>query len=471
MQIPATPIDVDVVIVGAGLSGLRATVEIHKAGFSCAVLEATNHVGGKTLSVRGSPGVGCGAEGWVDLGAAWINDTTQREMYGLARQFGFELIEQRCVGSRLRQTKDGTVLAHLLGSRKETEDPEVLRLYAMVDRLTKTWLGPDKLPLDMVTFKALVEANCHGQEAMAAANLLTGAFLGVEADEVSALCVIEHVKSCTGLENMASETLNGVQHLRVRQGAQAFASRLADLITQNSLHLSSPVTKITRSADTCVTETATGGMFNSKKVIVSIPTIMYHTITFSPPLPGAKQILGESTINGYQTKVALVFSTPWWREAGLSGAMESTKGPIAFTRENCSEQDKLYSIECFIVGEEGRKWSKPAAEERQTKVWEHFVEVFGGEVGSPAIPRPVRIIEKGWTTVPVMPPGGITSASGQALCAPVGNIHFVGAETADVWRGHMEGAVRSGIRGAREVIPLLRATQRRPWAQYLRSLL
>ncbi|MFM9139065.1 MAG: FAD-dependent oxidoreductase, partial [Solirubrobacterales bacterium] len=33
---------------------------------------------------------------------------------------------------------------------------------------------------------------------------------------------------------------------------------------------------------------------------------------------------------------------------------------------------------------------------------------------------------------------------------PIGPIHWAGAETATVWAGYMDGAVRSGRRAARE---------------------
>ncbi len=38
-----------------------------------------------------------------------------------------------------------------------------------------------------------------------------------------------------------------------------------------------------------------------------------------------------------------------------------------------------------------------------------------------------------------------------ALRAPVGRIHWAGTETAEVFNGYMDGAVRSGERAAAEV--------------------
>lgn len=97
-------VDVDVVVVGAGLSGLRAAVDVQKAGFSCVVLEAEDRVGGKTLSVPSSEGAG-----FVDVGAAWINDTNQSYMYAMAQKYGINLEVQRTEGLNLSLRADGSV--------------------------------------------------------------------------------------------------------------------------------------------------------------------------------------------------------------------------------------------------------------------------------------------------------------------------------------------------------------------------
>jgi monoamine oxidase len=46
---------------------------------------------------------------------------------------------------------------------------------------------------------------------------------------------------------------------------------------------------------------------------------------------------------------------------------------------------------------------------------------------------------------------GVLSDYGPGLREPCGLIHFAGTETATVWAGYMDGAVRSGERVAREV--------------------
>lgn len=83
---------VDVIVVGAGLSGLEAARNLQGAGLSVLVLEARDRVGGKTWSQNTD------GRSKVDVGAAWINDSNQSRMWGMAQKYGLETVKQNTVG-------------------------------------------------------------------------------------------------------------------------------------------------------------------------------------------------------------------------------------------------------------------------------------------------------------------------------------------------------------------------------------
>lgn len=89
-----------------------AACDVQKAGLSTLVLEAKDRVGGKTWSVTAAQG------GIVDLGAAWINDTTQSCMLALAQKLCLDLVQQRAIGNDIHELADGTVKIVLYGGSR-----------------------------------------------------------------------------------------------------------------------------------------------------------------------------------------------------------------------------------------------------------------------------------------------------------------------------------------------------------------
>ncbi|GIY14063.1 amine oxidase B [Caerostris extrusa] len=75
--------DCDVIVVGAGISGLSAAKWLVENGISVIVLEARDRVGGRTLTKR-DPKVG-----YVDIGGAYVGPTQDR-ILRMAKELGVE---------------------------------------------------------------------------------------------------------------------------------------------------------------------------------------------------------------------------------------------------------------------------------------------------------------------------------------------------------------------------------------------
>ncbi|KAL4926788.1 flavin monoamine oxidase family protein [Aspergillus undulatus] len=447
--------NVQVIIVGAGLSGLRAAKELQDAGISYLVLEAMDRVGGRTLSMPTKEN----GQAPVDLGAAWINDTAQTEMHSMVQTFGLTIEEQRHEGTSVYQDHLGKLTSMPYGM--ETGIME------HVDRWgpENPTLSSEAITLDSMTAMEFIENEFNGSEvAYFLIATMCHAILGSEPNEMSALQLVDYLKSAGGLPSALSDTKGGAQHLRIQQGCQSFAKGLAAQLDPERIRLLSPVCLISQNDQGCVVEAKDGTSYRAVKVIMTIPTPLYRTVTFQPELPRAKAVLSESTKFGYYAKTILIFPSPWWRNAGLSGCLDSETGPISLARDTASPEEGQYSITCFHVADAGRAWSKLTASERREAVLEQYRTMFSAVVKD--VPEPTQIFEKEWAKdtlapgagVPVMMPGVLTGDAGRAMRDPVGHIHFIGTETALVFKGFMEGAVRSGIRGGQEVIAALKST-------------
>jgi monoamine oxidase len=92
--------------------------------------------------------------------------------------------------------------------------------------------------------------------------------------------------------------------------------------------------------------------------------------------------------------------------------------------------------------------------DRRAAVIGSLVDFFG-----PRAAEPVEYVDLDWSDEEwtrgcygAFFPPGVWTRYGRALRAPIGRIHWAGAETATIWAGYMDGAVQSGERAAAEVV-------------------
>jgi monoamine oxidase len=151
------------------------------------------------------------------------------------------------------------------------------------------------------------------------------------------------------------------------------------------------------------------------------------------------------------------YERPWWREEGLSGQATSTDGPVSVVFDNSPPDGSPGVLVAFFEGRAAREASALGQSERRQIVGECLGRLFGDEAREPQHYVDKAWANEGWTRGcygAFMPPGA-WSDHGHALRAPIGPLHWAGTETATVWSGYMDGAVRSGERTADEVLEAL----------------
>ena len=192
----------------------------------------------------------------------------------------------------------------------------------------------------------------------------------------------------------------------------------------------------------------------AQRAIIAIPPTLAGRLRYRPALPGYRDQLTQRIPMGTVIKVHCLYETPFWREKGLSGQVVSDGGIMRITFDNSPESGKPGVLLGFIEGDEGRIWGRRSLQERRAAVLTCLVRYFGETAG-----QPYEYLEQNWADeeytrgcyAGIMPPG-VWTAYGEALRAPIGRLHWAGTETATVWNGYMDGAIRSGERAAAEVL-------------------
>ena len=141
--------EADVIIVGAGLSGLSAAREVLDAGREPLVLEADDRVGGRILTehVDGIP---------LELGAQWIGDTHHR-MQALAAELGVQIYDQFEDGETTYEFAGEVLRGDAFHEKYSDELRGLERVLREIDRMADTvpveapWTAPRADTWDRIT--------------------------------------------------------------------------------------------------------------------------------------------------------------------------------------------------------------------------------------------------------------------------------------------------------------------------------
>ena len=469
-------LEADVAIVGAGLAGLVAARRLAAAGVEPLVLEARERVGGRLLNEE----IGDGKV--VEVGGQWIGPTQER-LAALAAELGVATFPTHDQGRHLVEM-DGKLTSYagaitdarlsLVRDLARAISPLALadleQARARLDRMARQvpleepWMAPKAAEWDGQTFATWVRRNTRTAAARSLFELATEAVWAAEPGDVSLLHVLFYTRSGSGFNSLIG-TGGGAQQDRFHGGSQRLALLMAEQLGPERVRLGTPVQAIEHGEGGVTIHAFDFGrpegdkgqervVVRARRAIVAVPPALAGRVAYEPPLPAQRDQLTQRMPQGTVIKTMAIYERPFWREQGLSGQATSDAGPARVVFDNSPPDGSPGVLLGFLEGRLARQWGARDAAERRAAVLAGHARLFG-----PRAARPQRFVERVWAEEEwtrgcygcLMTPGGWTEY-GRALRAPVGPLHWAGAETATVWNGYMDGAVSSGERAAAEVL-------------------
>jgi len=438
----------EVLVVGAGLSGLACARRLVAAGRDVRVVEARDRVGGRSYSATLGSDV-------VDLGGQWIGPG-QTRVRALIDELGVETFPQHHEGSRLLDLGGrvrryrGTIpklgiptLAVMAVTMKRFER---LRLRVPTDQ---PWAAPAAARWDSQTLADWMERNVPTRDARALVAIAARAIFAAEPGELSFLHFLAYLNHGGGLQRLA-EVEGGAQESRLVGGVQQLAQRLAEPLGDR-LHLGTPVRAIDQGRNLRVTTDA--GDFEAERVVVALPPALAGRIHYSPALPSRRDRLSQRMPMGSALKVVAAYERPFWRERGFSGEVISDRGPLRLVMDDSSHDGRQHALVGFFLGETAARFTGRLTERRAAAL-ECFARYFGAEAQSP-----IAYVDQDWIAEPFSRGcyvgnfgPGVWTTLGEALRTPCDRVHWAGTETAREWMGYFEGALEAGERAALEVL-------------------
>ncbi|QRY84810.1 FAD-dependent oxidoreductase [Tsukamurella tyrosinosolvens] len=425
-----------VVVVGAGVAGLRTALGLHDRGVDVLVLEAAPRVGGRVLTETTALG------SHVDLGGQWIGAGHHR-FTALAAEYGAQVYAMET--PRLPRLVDGPRTVGLASPTFLLAGAALAAWEGLV-RLGGPHLGHDVLVGDLLR-------RVPGR----ARRLLRVLFEIASTADPERLTLRDFAATVRTMEGLttAMTTRGGAQDSLVVDGAGTLAVRMAERLGDR-VRTESPVLAIHRDDTGATVHTATGTV-RCRHVVVTVPPPVAAAIEHRPPLPAGRSRAERGMYMGSVYKALAVYERPFWRERGHAemiaiddpgvGVFDTSPpsaggpghlcllvgGTDARTLDDLSPADRRDALLGRLAHHLGEGVRAPAS--WHEKSW-HLDEYVGG--GYLAFPDPAA--------------GGLPFPLGHA---PAGTVHWAGTETAGEHAGYIEGALESGERAAAEVLAAL----------------
>ncbi|GAA3527670.1 flavin monoamine oxidase family protein [Nocardioides daeguensis] len=436
----------DVIVIGAGVTGLTAAWRLAEAGQEVVVLEARDRVGGR---LRTDVTDQAGAPASFEIGGQWVSPD-QDALISLLAELGLPTYPRHRDGDSLYVGRDRA-------ARRFAEDlPVSPSTRAAIAELTKKldelaaamdparpWELADARHLDSISLRTWLEEQCDDAEARDNIALYLGpAMLTKPAHAFSALQAVQMAASAGSFSNLLDADV--ILDRRVVGGLQSVPIELARRLGDR-VRLGQDVTHVAWTEEGVVVHVGDDA-YAARRLVVAVPPTVVRRIRFTPELPAEQRIAREHQSFGLVVKVQAMYPTPFWRADGLDG---TAFGPYELVHEaydNTPEGESRGVLVGFVSDVNADAVGALDAEERRERILDALATYFGEQAR-----HPIAYVESDWQHQELT--GGAYGTSfdlggltrwGHVLRQPVGPIEFGSSDVAGLGFQHVDGAVRVG---------------------------
>ncbi len=436
------PNEIDVLILGAGISGLVAARALAERGLRVCLLEARPRVGGRILSQKVEGG------GIVELGAEFVHGRAP-ELWALIDEVGAATVERH--GSMLREQSPGTLTA---------DDPNDYAMFEPLERL-ENFSGHDQTH-DQTFADWLAASNVPHHLRPA----LTGYVEGFNAADANRISV-----RSLGTQQKAEDAIEGDRSWRLPGGYSQLPDYLAARIKNlgSEIRLNTVVRNIRWSPGKVLVKT-TDAEFSAPRCLITLPLPLLQNAN----RPGGIQITPEPAAiaharrlaMGHAARFTMIFRTPYWQLSQLLDHKLLLNMSFLFAADHIPpvwwtshpDPDTLPALTGWAGGPRASALEGKSADELASDACATLAKIFALDdhlVRSALVAAHAH----DWAADPFaqgaysyVPAGAIDAST--AMAQPEANTLFFAGEHTDVtgnW-GTVHAAIRSGLRAATQIL-------------------